>query len=141
MPREIGSWRSMGYKLRALSNHIKQNSGKNPCFTSLYRIFVVKDFVSEIDKIFFDFDGEFEDFVKFYKVVKSSNFPIIPVITGKKGYHAYIILKTKHYAFPESKLLLTNAAHYLLNLVFKKVPKSVDRHIIGIRHRISLIIE
>ncbi|GAG36609.1 unnamed protein product, partial [marine sediment metagenome] len=62
--------------------------------------------------------------------------PVVPIITGKKGFHAYIILRRKNYHFPEVKTLLHKAAHYLLKLTYDKIPSTVDTSVIADTRRL-----
>ena len=98
--------------------------------------------MSEIDKLFFDFDGDcLDDFIVFYETLTDHDYPVIPIITGKKGFHIYIVLKRKIYHFPEVKTLLQEAALYLLKLIYDKIPITVDTSVIGDTRRLTRLPE
>lgn len=137
-PREAGNPNRLTdqpiYNDHQLKRFIDQNSGNRPCFITVYRFMSI---MSEVDKLFFDFDGDcLDDFIVFYETLKEHDYPVVPVITGKKGFHAYVILKCKTYHFPEVKVLLQESAHFLLRLTYDKIPSTVDTSVIADTRRL-----
>jgi len=120
---------------------IEQNNGVADCFSSVYPA------DGTIDKIFFDIDskgvaGSVEDARKLYSHLLMKDLNVIPIISGKKGFHFYVLLKPKRYK--EAKTLLTKAAYSILYEVFgsdngKINVGTVDPHIIGDIRRISRV--
>lgn len=121
---------------------IEQNNGVMDCYSSIYPA------DGTIDKIFFDIDsllgitGSVEDARRLYSYLLSEGFIVIPIITGKKGFHFYVFLKPRRYK--EAKVLLKKAAYSILYEVFgsdngKINVATVDPHIIGDIRRIGRI--
>ncbi|MEE9215646.1 MAG: hypothetical protein V3U54_12900 [Thermodesulfobacteriota bacterium] len=87
-----------------------------------------------IDKVFFDLDlGRSFLLAKYlYTTWIDYGFCVIPVASGKKGYHLYVrFKKTVIDDEQERKKTLERAALGLINLVLKKLPKEVDTSVIG----------
>ncbi len=121
---------------------IQQSNGVTDCYSSVY------PYDGVIDKIFFDIDsssglkGSVEDAKKLYSHLLVKDLNVIPIITGKKGFHFYVLLKPKRYK--NAKTLLTKATYSILYDVFgcdngKINVATVDPHIIGDIRRISRI--
>jgi len=93
--------------LLQLKKFINETNGKRDCFVSVY------DF-KYIDKIFIDIDGEnaFETAKKIYKFLYESKIPTIPVISGKKGYHLYVLVKPEKLT---EKNKLVNATYSIID--------------------------
>ena len=115
---------------------INEYSGSYELFTSLY------DKTGITDKIFIDIDSydglndALETAKKVYKkATEELNLPVIPIFSGLKGFHLYVLLKPKRYNNPAD--LLTNVT---LNLVsngtkdefgVSKVLECIDEKFIG----------
>ena len=114
LPREVAcpqrwvvdSWRDF-------SNFVENNNGLYDCYTSVYPTNYL------IDKIFFDCDygGVLEDTKLIYKWAMKNEYDAIPIVSGKKGYHIYIITKPKIYG-KDAKLLLTKATYSIIKSIF-----------------------
>ena len=123
-PREVGLYRKIVKSYRAFRDYIIKNNGVNDCYTSLY------DINFTIDKVFFDFDGKgaLETAKTLYEHLYTKGYPVIPVITGKKGFHIYLLVKPDGY----TKRDLTIASYSILYSVFgEELPPSVDTHVLG----------
>ena len=72
---------------------LDKNNGIKDCSSSVY----AND--EKIDKVWFDFDGKnsFEEAKKVYKYLKAKNAKCIPVISGKKGIHLHLLVKSNVY--------------------------------------------
>ena len=128
--RELIKTRSGFYRF------INEYSGSFELFTSVYQ----QD--KQIDKIFVDVDsyGVLDDALEtakkvYKKTTEELNLPVIPIFSGLKGFHLYILLKPKRYNNPAD--LLTNVT---LNLVsngtkdefgVSKVLECIDEKFIG----------
>lgn len=119
MPREVGVKRRHCASIHHFINWIEENNGINDCYVSVYP----KD--GTIDKIYYDFDSKtniakaVNEAKKFYRGLTSS-FNVIPVFSGEKGVNLHVLLKAKKYnvRVTKRKLMLSNAALYLLDEVF-----------------------
>ena len=132
-PREVGI-RSNVYTLEAFQKYLLQNEGLTDCYTSIYTL------NSEIDKIYFDFDGHaggLDDAKRVYKWLVSEGHSVVVIASGKKGIHIYNLLKP----VPTSKELLTQATWGILKEVFGAdyTRTTADPHCIGDIRRISRI--
>lgn len=80
---EINSQREFEYFL-------EKNNGIKDCSSSVYANAGI------IDKVWFDFDGKnaFNDAKKVYKYLKGKNAKCIPIISGKKGIHLHLLVKS-----------------------------------------------
>jgi len=122
---------------------IDQNNGVADCYSSIYP----SD--STIDKVYFDLDspdgvvGSVGEARKLYVWLLAEGFNVVPIITGKKGFHFYLLLKPKQY--DDAKKLLTSATLSILSRCFgyseNGVIKTtmVDPHVIGDIRRISRV--
>lgn len=123
---------------------IENNSGRADCFSSIYPV------DGTIDKIYFDIDdpkGVVEcrdEAERLYSWLVMKGFNVIPVLSGKKGFNLYLLLKPKHYE--NSKELLTKATCSILCEAFgydkgkgEVKTEYVDPHPIGDVRRISRI--
>ena len=122
---------------------IDQNNGASDCYSSIYPA------DGAVDKIFFDIDspngitGSIDESRRLYSWLLSKGYNVIPVLSGKKGFHHYLLLKPKQY--DNSKSLLTRATLSILSECFgygeDGVIKTtmVDPHIVGDVRRISRI--
>jgi hypothetical protein len=122
---------------------IENNSGRADCFTSIYP----ED--HSIDKIFWDLDdpkgivGCRDEAERLYSWLMKNGFNAIPILSGKKGFHIYLLLKSKQYE--NAKMLLTKATYSILYSVFgqsedgKINTTRIDPSVIGDIRRISRI--
>lgn len=107
-PRQVGIPRTIVKNKKEMDKYIQKFNGTNiGCHTSLY------DFNSYpvIDKLLFDFDGKdlnvvFDEVKNFVQLLQKKNFLFIPVFSGKKGFHIYILLKPERIDKNTGKFLL-----------------------------------
>jgi hypothetical protein len=88
-PREVGNpFRRIVHREKEFLQFIEQNDGRGPVFVNIYGL------EKEVDKLFYDFDEPFAfEFVsKFAKWLYYNNIAFIPIITGRKGYHIYVLV-------------------------------------------------
>jgi len=139
-PREVGiPSRSVVRSRKDLENFVINNNGINDCYIGLYPL------SGEIDKISFDSDGKgaLSETKQLYKNLISEDYPVIPVISGKKGFHIHIRLTPKQYEQPKEVLL--NAQLKILEDTFGVNEKgelkceSFDSHVFGDVRRIFRI--
>ncbi len=99
--------------MKELQNFINYNNGLHDCYSSIYPSNYL------IDKIFFDNDygNVLEDTKKMYSWCIDNDLQVIPIVSGKKGYHLYIITKPKIYG-KNAKLLLAKAGYSIIKSVF-----------------------
>jgi len=132
--------RSKGEFIRFIEN----NSGRADCFSSIYPA------DGTIDKIYFDIDDPQglvacrDEAVQLYSWLNMEGYNVIPVLSGKKGFNFYLLLKPKQYE--NSKELLTKATLSILCDAFgyddekgEIKTEYVDPHPIGDIRRISRI--
>ena len=92
-------------------------------------------------------EGAFEEACKLHLWLIENGYNVIPVVSGKKGFNEYILLKAKQYPDEtEAKKLLKNATHWILCQVFgygkdNRIIKTdtIDPQIIGDVRRVSRI--
>ena len=136
-PRDVGNPnRSIVYDLEGLRNFLTYNEGQNDCYVSVYPT------SGYIDKLFYDFDGyarALEDAKAVYKYLVKNKHVVVPVASGKKGIHIYVLLTPKYY--PNAKELLTSASYRILMDTFGKdyTKTTADPHVIGDIRRITRI--
>lgn len=132
-PREVGNpARTIVRNQKGLENFITNNNGLNDCFVSCYPE------SGELDKISFDLDGKgaSSEAKQLYKELLSQDFFVVPVVTGKKGFHLHIRLTPKEYN-DDGKQLLLNATLKILEDAFgvndkaELNCKTVDSHSFG----------
>ena len=114
-PREVANPnRWLVNSIPEMRRFIDYNNGITDIYVSLYSSNYV------IDKIYFDFDygpSVLDDTKKVYKWLMDKDYSVIPVVSGKKGYHLYAITKPKIYGV-QAKLLLTKATYSIIKSVF-----------------------
>jgi hypothetical protein len=113
-PREVATpKRWVIHSQKELSDFIRYHNGITDCYVSVYP----SNFL--IDKIFFDNDysNVLEQTKKMYSWLLDNDYQTIPIVSGKKGYHLYVITKPKIYG-KEAKLLLTKASYSIIKSVF-----------------------
>ncbi|MBU1037411.1 hypothetical protein KKF32_05340 [Patescibacteria group bacterium] len=142
--REVGNPRR--WRIHTENDFIKfieQNNGASDCYSSIYPA------DGTVDKIFFDIDsqngvtGALDESRRLYTFLLSRGFNVIPILSGKKGFHFYLLLQPKQYDNAKSRLtratlsVLSECFGYSDDGVIKTA--TVDPHIIGDIRRISRI--
>lgn len=120
-PRETGLFRSLVYNQKDLETYLSYNNGIDDCYTSVYSSNLI------IDKIFFDFDygrQVLEDAKMFYKFCLDNEYPSVPIVSGRKGYHIYLMFRPKIYK-EKTRLLLTKASLSMIKSVYGKFRQEV----------------
>jgi len=114
---------------------LDKNNGIKDCSSSVYSI------NGTIDKVWFDFDGKgaFEDARKVYQYLKEKNAKCIPVISGKKGIHLHLLIKSDiNVDSANAKAILmdtvTTIAHEALGLKDWSQETSLDWTKAGVLH-------
>ena len=136
-PREVANpSRAIASGPEDFRNFLAINEGQRDCYTSVYPL------SGEVDKLFYDFDGHaraLDDAKRVYKYLVDRGFTVVPVASGKKGIHLYILLSPMLYDDP--KKLLMNASYYILSSVFgdEYYKTTADPHVIGDVRRITRI--
>ncbi len=113
-PREVGNpVRRVVRGMKELENFVIENNGQHECFVGVY-----PQFGKVIDKIILDADGKgsLNEAKQLYKDLRSKNIFVIPVVSGKKGFHLHMLMKPGIYK--NSKELLLNATLKLLEDTF-----------------------
>ena len=91
---------------------LDKNNGIKDCSSSVY----AND--GKIDKVWFDFDGKnsFEEAKKVYKYLKTKNAKCIPVISGKKGIHLHLLVKSNvHIESANAKAILMDVVTTIMH--------------------------
>ncbi len=136
-PREVANpSRVVVGNMKRFNNFLILTEGAYDCYTSVYPL------SGEIDKIFYDLDGHaraLEDAKHIYKHLTADGHIVVPVASGKKGIHIYVLLDSQHYK--KGKERLTNAAYQILYSVFgdEYSKTTADPHVIGDVRRITRI--
>lgn len=133
--REVGNpRREIVRSLRQFESFVEKNNGFRDCFVSVYSLNLI------VDKLFFDFDGSFEEAKKFYRFLIDRGYATIPVFSGKKGIHLYVLLKKRKFSdYNEAKNRVLQAALYLVLEAFGSIPKTLDTHVLGDVKRLTRI--
>lgn len=125
-PREVGYRRVVVNNKSELLHYVELANGVKPVYVSLY------DLGLTIDKVFFDFDSTslqhvFDEVKLFIKKLNDYNLPYIPVFSGQKGFHVYVLMKPWR---PPN----TETARAILRDIQVKLAGSfttADRHVFG----------
>jgi hypothetical protein len=134
-PREVGNpARKVCTNKEDLKSFINENQAINDCFVSLYSSDLV------IDKLFYDIDSQdlhrsYKIFKEFYSFLINKGYTAIPIFSGKKGFHIYVLTHP-------CKLPSNDLRKIQLDLVkecFEEVPKEVDQHCLGDLRRLVRI--
>lgn len=115
-PREIGVYRYEVNRVQQFEDYVFNKCGIEDIYTSLYP----SNFL--IDKVFFDLDWGNQvlgDAKSLFKTCESEGFQTIPVISGKKGFHLYPIVRPKIHG-TEAKIRLLRLHYYLIEKTFGK---------------------
>ena len=125
-PREVGYPRRIVNNVCELKKYVELNNGIRGVYVSLY------DLTYTIDKFFFDFDSvdlnqAFEDVKLFINRLEEYNYPYIPVFSGRKGFHVYVLVK------PWTPVNIETARAVLRDVQYKLAGgiATVDRHVFG----------
>jgi len=132
-PREVANpSRTVVYDLQGLKKFLTYNEGIRDSYISLYPL------TGEIDKILFELDGyarALEDAKKIYRYLTDAGEIVVPVASGRKGIHLYLLLRPKKYGTEEeTKKLLYRKTYSILISVFGEDnynKTTVDSSIIG----------
>ena len=143
--REVGEYRKVVYNYKQWVSEIERMSGVENAFTSVYPLNGL------IDKIFFDIDSPnieraFTIAKKLYSWLLDNGYTAIPVASGKKGFHIYVLLEGSVYngkAESEKKELLLNALYYILDksglFVNGRVVPEIDERVLGDLKRLTRV--
>jgi hypothetical protein len=140
--RDVGNpSRQRIYYIWQFIRFIDRNDGINDCFASVY------PYSLAIDKIFYDLDAHTmvqsrNDAETLYNWLFEMGYPTIPILSGRKGFHIYPLLKPKIYDNP--KEALKRATYGILEQAFgtkddRIKTNTVDPHIIGDVMRLTRI--
>lgn len=138
MPREVANpSRKVVHRVSQMARFIEKNNGVKDCYTSVYPLTGV------IDEIFYDLDGKkaLKDAKKMYGWLRGEGYSVVPVASGKKGFHLHVLLKPRKYG-DEAKSSLLKATMGILSSIFgdgEETSVSVDPHPIGDVRRICRI--
>ena len=123
-PRELGRKRELIKNKMEFESKIDLLNGVDEVFSN------VNPLNGEINKIFIDFDGKesLAEAKTVYTYCLSQKIPCIPIASGKKGVHLYILLKTRRGEDNKEILYKTTKSILLKSL---PISKSVDSHVIG----------
>jgi|GEM_PF-3941021 len=130
-PREVGNpTRRTVYNRRQFERFIEENNGIRDCFVSVNPL-------GRFTEIFFDFDGPraLEETKRLYNFLSERKYPVIPVVSGKKGYHIHLLIKGDG----EGREMLRSVTWGILHEAFGKNPLSVDTKVIGDARRLCRI--
>lgn len=131
-PREVGRKRYLCRSETEFEQQIDLLNGAEEVFTN------VNPLDGSINKIFIDFDGQdsLVEAQQVYTYCLSYSIPCIPVASGKKGIHLYLLLKTRK--GEDNKEILYKTTKSIL---LKALPnsKSIDSHVIGDTRRLCRI--
>ena len=131
-PREFAiPSRSMVYDIVDFNQRVTINDGIFDCYTS---IFPFGDKGIIVDKIFLDFDktdfcdGDttLNDAKRVYRHMVDKGHIVVPVASGKKGIHLYILLKPIDYIEQEGKTALYQATIQMLEDVFGPLEQGTE---------------
>lgn len=127
--------RTIVYNENEFKAFVSANNGNHDVFTSVY------DVALNIDKIFFDFDGDMslQESIIIYNYLKSKNYNVIPVASGKKGIHLYLLLKTKNYGQQTKQMLYDATVSIVKNAFNNEAGKTVDKRIFGDLRRLCRV--
>ena len=128
-PREIGKYRGIANSRDDFEKFVHSADGKEEVYTAVY------DETKVLDKVTIDFDknGALSDARKVNLWAQRENFPVVPAISGKKGFHIHIF--TQHIRVKNPKEVLTDITFKILqeSLGIKKLDDktSVDHTVVG----------
>lgn len=116
------------FDIKQMKSFLSYNEGVNDCFVKIFPL------SGMIDKIYFDFDGyarALEDSKIVFRYLVKNNHTVVPVASGVKGIHLYVLLAPRQY--PDGKKILTSATYRILMDAFGDdyVKTTADPHCIG----------
>lgn len=133
-PREMGVPHKISvYSWRDVERVVEENNGRRDIYISLYD---TRSYI--IDKMMFDLDIlDVELAEKFYTyLIKKEKLPVIPLFTGKKGFHFYVLLRPKYYHDKDvAKALLRKVSFTLVDNA--KMYRVVEEG--GFEYKVSLL--
>lgn len=137
-PREVGKKRNIVKTIEDFEKEIDLFNGVDEVFTN------VNPIDGSINKIFIDFDGvnSLVQAQKVYSYAIQKNIPCIPVASGVKGIHLYLLfkpLKNVDHDINKNKLILYKATVSILLKALETFNDSVDTHIIGDLRRLCRV--
>jgi hypothetical protein len=131
-PREVGTpVRQTIYSEKQFEDFIARHNGKSDCFVSVYPNNL------KITEIFFDFDGAgaLGDAKQLYTFLTERGYPVIPVASGKKGYHLHVLVKGNG----GDKEQLRLVAWSIIYTAFGEKRPTVDEKVVGDLRRLCRI--
>lgn len=106
--REVGKYRKQIHSQRDFENYLSYANGVEESYVSVY------DMSFQIDRMLFDFDKD--GFLQTAKKVQSwadeNDFPVVPVVTGKKGIQLSIL--SKSFSVSDPRQTVSNIANYII---------------------------
>jgi len=120
-PREVGNpYRMVVKSFDEFSKFINLNNGINPVYTSIY------DLRYRIDKVWIEMDAPstkkaLDESKKIVKKIEDYEIPFVPVFSGRKGFHFYLLFKpwtasnipTLKFAIETIQKLITDGIKYV----------------------------
>lgn len=126
-PREVGDpWRILVRNVREMERFVATRNGVRDVYVSIYAFDLV------IDKVWVEFDSEdlnkaLLEAKELASRLRKSKLPFIPVFSGRKGFHFYILLKPwRSPSVETAKALLLDFQENLTDGL-----ETVDRHGFG----------
>jgi len=113
-------------------------------YGGLYNVYTKLYVGNTLNKVFFDIDAEniydaFNDAIGLGKVLERENLLYIPVFSGKKGFHFYVMSNQFNYSsdeVPLAKYILSSVQNYFIE---EASLKHVDKHFIGSLTRLTRV--
>jgi hypothetical protein len=122
------------FDVKQMKSFLSYNEGVNDCFVKICPL------NGMITQIYFDFDGygrALDDSKIVFKYLVNRGHTVVPVASGKRGIHLYVLLAPRQY--PDAKKLLLSATYRILMDAFGDdyVKTTADPHCIGDTNRFS----
>jgi hypothetical protein len=124
-PREVGiPSRVLVNSRKEFIKTVTRFNGRTDVYASVYSADLT------VDKLFYDFDGAsaVREATEFFNFLTSKNLTVIPVHSGKRGVHLYVLL---HPSPPDKDLLLSVMRGLVEDCFGRETPSSLDFHTIG----------
>jgi hypothetical protein len=125
-PRELGiPHRILVSSKREMLNTIREFNGKTDIYASVYSFPIIM-----VDKLFYDFDGPsaLKEASKFYEFLLDKDLTVIPVHSGKRGIHLYVLLRP---SLPNKTVLMTVMRNLVTECFGEDGTESIDSHTFG----------
>jgi len=108
--RRVGNpYQKLIHNIREFKQFLMENNGIRDCFIAVY------DNYKTIDKLFFDLDIlDIKLAYKFYKYLTDQGLSVIPVFSGKKGFHFYVLLKPMRFKSIDDAIATIRQVSYTL---------------------------